>query len=112
MQYGSGQDWMIPDHDEGIKQLKYAYDQGINVSSPLCTPPLDFRLTAAKTFDTANVYSAGESEVILGKFLSQHKIPRESVVILTKTYNTEGTEEEKGPAGWTNHRGLSRKVGL
>lgn len=25
---------MIPDHDEGIRQLKYAYDKGINVSPP------------------------------------------------------------------------------
>jgi hypothetical protein len=32
MQYGSLQDWMIPDHEEGIRQLKYAYDKGINVS--------------------------------------------------------------------------------
>lgn len=32
MQYGSGQGWMIPDHEEGIRQLKYAYDKGINVS--------------------------------------------------------------------------------
>lgn len=23
---------MIPDHEEGIRQLKYAYDKGINVS--------------------------------------------------------------------------------
>ena len=64
----------------------------------------------AQTFDTANTYSAGESEVILGKFLKQHKIPRESVVILTKTFNTDGKLEDKGPAGFTNHRGLSRKV--
>lgn len=90
MQYGSA-DWMINDHDEAIKQLKYAYDKGINA------------------FDTANVYSAGESEVILGKFLAQHKIPRESVVILTKTYNPDGKPEDRGPAGLANHRGLSRK---
>ncbi len=32
MQYGSGSEWMIPDHAEGIRQIKYAYDQGINVS--------------------------------------------------------------------------------
>jgi hypothetical protein len=31
MQYGSGSDWMISDHEEGIRQLKYAYDKGINV---------------------------------------------------------------------------------
>jgi aryl-alcohol dehydrogenase-like predicted oxidoreductase len=63
-----------------------------------------------QTFDTANTYSAGESEVILGKFLKAHQIPRESVVIMTKTYNTDGKLEDKGPAGWTNHQGLSRKV--
>ncbi|RSH92127.1 hypothetical protein EHS25_008542 [Saitozyma podzolica] len=91
MTYGSGQEWMIADHDEGIRQMKYAYDQGIN------------------TFDTANVYSAGESEVILGKFLKQHKIPREAVVILTKTFNPDGKAEDRGPAGLANHRGLSRK---
>lgn len=85
---------MIPDHDEGVRQMKYAYDKGIN------------------TFDTANVYSAGESEVILGKFLKQHKIQRESVVIMTKTYNPDGTDEARGPAGMANQRGLSRKVSL
>lgn len=36
------------------------------------------------TFDTANVYSNGESERLLGKALKQYKIPREEVVILTK----------------------------
>ena len=29
---------------------------------------------------------------------------------MTKTYNTDGKLEDKGPAGWTNQRGLSRKV--
>jgi aryl-alcohol dehydrogenase-like predicted oxidoreductase len=48
--------------------------------------------------------------VILGKFLKQHQIPRESVVILTKTYNPDGTDEERGPAGMANQRGLNRKV--
>lgn len=71
---------------------RYAYDKGIN------------------TFDTANTYSAGESEVILGKFLKQHTIPRESVVIMTKTYNPDGTDEARGPAGMANQRGLNRKV--
>ena len=36
------------------------------------------------TFDTANVYSNGESERILGKALRVHDIPRENVVIMTK----------------------------
>jgi len=91
MQYGSGQDWMIPDHDEGVRQLKYAYDKGIH------------------SFDTANVYSNGESEIILGKFLKAHDINRESVVILTKTFNPDAKAEDLGPAGLINHRGSSRK---
>ena len=36
MQYGSGAQWMIADHAEGVRQLKYAYDQGINVSKMSC----------------------------------------------------------------------------
>jgi predicted aldo/keto reductase-like oxidoreductase len=111
MQYGSGQEWMIPDHEEGVKQLKYAYDKGINVSTPLILVIFGFKIEfGVQTFDTANTYSAGESEVILGKFLKQHEIPREAVVILTKTFNPDGTEEERGPAGLNNHRGLNRKV--
>jgi len=41
MQYGSGQDWMIRDHEEGIRQLKYAYDKGINVSPTHIVSHLD-----------------------------------------------------------------------
>lgn len=36
------------------------------------------------TFDTANVYSNGESERVLGKALKEYNIPRENVVIMTK----------------------------
>jgi len=36
------------------------------------------------TFDTADVYSNGESERILGKALKEYNISRESVVITTK----------------------------
>ena len=31
MQYGSQASWMINDHDEAIRQLKYAYGIGVNV---------------------------------------------------------------------------------
>ena len=44
----------------------HRYDNGIN------------------TFDTADLYSDGESERILGKALKAHNIPRENVVIMTK----------------------------
>lgn len=32
MTYGSSFKWMISDEQEAIKHMKYAYDQGINVS--------------------------------------------------------------------------------
>ena len=46
--------------------ITHRYDNGIN------------------TFDTANVYSDGDSERILGRALKVHNIPRENVVIMTK----------------------------
>jgi aryl-alcohol dehydrogenase-like predicted oxidoreductase len=46
----------------------------------------------------------------LGKFLKAHDINRESVVILTKTFNPDAKAEDLGPAGLVNHRGSSRKV--
>jgi aryl-alcohol dehydrogenase-like predicted oxidoreductase len=39
-----------------------------------------------QTFDTADIYSHGHSELILGKALKQMGAPRESVVILTKVF--------------------------
>lgn len=37
-----------------------------------------------QTFDTANVYSNGESEIILGKAIKQHNLPRDEIVVMTK----------------------------
>jgi aryl-alcohol dehydrogenase-like predicted oxidoreductase len=51
-------------------------------------------------FDTANVYSSGKSEEVLGKFLSANT-RREDVVIATKVHGVM----REGPNG----RGLSRK---
>lgn len=69
-----------------------------------------------QTFDTANVYSDGESERILGKAIKEIGAPRSSFVIMTKVYAAvlppgvppEGRNnlEEYGVA---NGRGLSRK---
>ena len=100
MTYGSGFEWMISDEQEAIKQMKYAYDQGINVSHT------DSSLSYQQTFDTANVDSQGESEILLGKMLKQHNIPRESVVIMTKTFNpvslkTRSSWKELIEGGWT-----------
>src|SRR5512138_527910 len=52
-------------------------------------------------FDTANVYSQGVSEIVLGRALRDLAVRREDVVIATKVYFPMGA----GP----NDRGLSRK---
>ncbi|HZV87871.1 MAG TPA: aldo/keto reductase [Candidatus Binatus sp.] len=52
-------------------------------------------------FDTANVYSAGASEEVLGRFLKAN-VRRESVVIATKVHGVMRDEP--------NGRGLSRKA--
>lgn len=57
--------------------MKAAYDQGLN------------------TWDTANVYSNGLSEVVVGKALKKYQIPRHKVVILTKCYHAVSED----PAG-------------
>jgi 1-deoxyxylulose-5-phosphate synthase len=52
-------------------------------------------------FDTANVYSGGESEAVVGRFLKAN-VRRESVVIATKVHGVMREEP--------NGRGLSRKA--
>lgn len=78
MSFGSSdwQEWVI-NEAEALPLLKHAYDSGLN------------------TWDTADVYSNGRSEEIVGKALKQYKIPREKVVILSKCYfgvSDEGTQ--------------------
>ncbi|KAF9069368.1 aryl-alcohol dehydrogenase [Rhodocollybia butyracea] len=101
MSYGSPQwqPWILGE-EEGIKHIKAAYDAGINA------------------FDTANVYSNGLSEVILGKAIKQHQFPREEIVVMTKLYGavgktpgtlTMGTKQDLDKMGYVNQRGLSRK---
>ncbi|KIM20306.1 hypothetical protein M408DRAFT_37702, partial [Serendipita vermifera MAFF 305830] len=67
MSYGD-KDWQpwVLGEEEGIKHIKAAFAAGIN------------------TFDTANMYSDGESERILGKAIKEIGAPRSSFVILTK----------------------------
>lgn len=57
--------------------MKAAYDQGLN------------------TWDTANVYSNGLSEIVVGKALKKYQIPRHKVVILTKCFHAVSED----PAG-------------
>lgn len=82
---------------EGLELLKAAYDAGL------------------RTFDTADVYSNGRSELLLGEFIKEYNIPRESIVILSKGYfavHEEADEiigTEKPSFELMNRKGLSRK---
>lgn len=78
MMFGS---WGNPDHEDCIRTIHRALDAGINF------------------VDTANGYSEGESEVIVGKALRDR---REGIVLATKVWAPVGP----GP----NQRGLSRKA--
>ncbi|CAL9731526.1 putative aryl-alcohol dehydrogenase Aad16p [Monosporozyma unispora] len=107
MSYGDSKwgDWVMDDEDKVFEILKFAYDQGL------------------RTFDTADCYSNGKSERLLGKFLKKYNIKRETVVILTKIfYPIDENEDGMGMMdsfnpnpntldniNLTNQRGLSRK---
>ena len=67
-------------------------------SQPFLRQALDLGITF---FDTANVYSSGASEEVLGRFLRTH-VRRESVVVATKVHGTMRAEP--------NGKGLSRKA--
>ena len=68
-------------------------------------------------WDTANVYSNGESERIIGKAIKKYEIPRHKVVILTKCIAAVGEEpglrtmlyqkEMAGSKDYINQRGTS-----
>ena len=82
MSFGSGFEWMLP-QEPSFQIIRKALDLGINF------------------FDTADVYSAGESELILGRALRTFGVKRDDAVVATKVFQAMGP----GP----NQRGLSRK---
>ena len=64
--------WGERDHDESIRIIHRALDAGINF------------------IDTADVYSAGESEEIVGRALAGGK--RDDVILATKVHGTMGED--------------------
>ncbi|OLZ42022.1 aldo/keto reductase [Natrinema saccharevitans] len=82
MSFGTGREWML-DPEESEALIDRAIDLGINF------------------FDTANVYSTGESEEILGDALAGYD--RDSHVVATKVF---GEMDPDNP----NASGLSRKA--
>jgi aryl-alcohol dehydrogenase-like predicted oxidoreductase len=73
--------WGNPDHEESVRIIGRALDAGINF------------------IDTADVYSGGESEEIVGKALAG--IRRDHVVLATKAHGTMGDD--------VNEQGNSRR---
>ncbi|KAJ7031350.1 aryl-alcohol dehydrogenase [Mycena alexandri] len=102
MSYGNPNylgNWVLPE-EEASKHIKAAYDAGINA------------------FDTANVYSNGLSEEVLGRAIKEHKLPRDEIVILTKLFLPVSRNPDEflfapaevfDAARYTNQYGLSRK---
>jgi len=84
MSYGDKKwrDWVLT-ADEAREHFKFAIDSGINF------------------FDTANVYSAGVSEEITGRWLGE-MARRDEIVVATKVYGPMGAGQNRG--------GLSRKA--
>ncbi|KAK2629768.1 hypothetical protein QTJ16_000588 [Diplocarpon rosae] len=84
--------------------IKACYDAGINF------------------YDTANAYSSGVSEEILGKAIKQYSLPRGNIVVATKLWAPVGhrfgdawedplamSVDERDRRGYINGYGLSRK---
>ena len=84
MTYGSKKwrEWVL-EEDEARPLVRAAVEGGINF------------------FDTADMYSLGESEVVTGKLLREFQPRREELVIATKVFNPV--------SDGVNDRGLSRK---
>lgn len=81
-----------------IKPGSHAWALNEEESQPFLRQALEVGINF---FDTANVYSAGASEEVLGRFLKAN-VRRESVVIATKVHGVMRDEP--------NGRGLSRKA--
>ena len=79
--------WGEPDHDVSIKIIHRALDAGINF------------------IDTADVYSQGESESIVGKALAGGR--RDDIILATKVHSQMGVG--LGERGDPNKRGNSRR---
>lgn len=102
MSYGNAYgrfDFSIPE-EEALPILDHCYQSGLNF------------------FDTANIYSNGNSEEILGNAIKRYQWCRERIVIATKVWGPVGrgledplswTEEKRDSAGYVNQYGLSRK---
>ena len=94
-----GQIWTVDAGTKALPLLKAAYDRGVNtVSLQLWSYSIRLRYAPADNvqWDTANVYSNGSSEEIIGRAIKKYNIPRHKLVICTKCCGTvrESNEAE------------------
>src|SRR5947209_10506272 len=84
MTYGSSKwrPWVL-EYEQSLPLIRQAIEAGVNF------------------FDTADMYSLGASEEVLGRALKDFGPSRDKVVIATKVFNAMGDDP--------NQRGLSRK---
>ncbi|KAF9888740.1 hypothetical protein FE257_008315 [Aspergillus nanangensis] len=93
--------WIL-DEEKALSILKAAYDRGLT------------------TWDTANNYSNGRSEEIIGKAIQKYNIPRHKVIIMTKcwapvsehenVYVVPYAEQMGADKEYVNQFGLSRQA--
>jgi aryl-alcohol dehydrogenase-like predicted oxidoreductase len=67
------------DEESSLKILKAAYDIGMT------------------SWDTANAYGNGLSEIVIGKAIQKFELPRQKLVIMTKIWGFVGEEPELAP---------------
>lgn len=93
-------DWVIEDKEKVFAIMKKCYDSGL------------------RTFDTADTYSNGYSEILLREFMEKYKIKRDRIVILTKLFFpldpdipgfTAKTRSQFPAYEYINSQGCSRK---
>jgi aryl-alcohol dehydrogenase-like predicted oxidoreductase len=88
MSYGSKEwaKWVLGE-EEGIKHIKAAWVPSSHLASIILILIYISSYDAGiQTFDTANLYSNGESERILGKAIKQLNLPRDEIVVMTKVW--------------------------
>ncbi|KAK0475029.1 aryl-alcohol dehydrogenase [Armillaria luteobubalina] len=117
MTYGTPawQGWVLPE-EEGIKHIKIAFVHSLSAIRNIDLSYYSYD-AGINTFDTANFYSNGQSEITLGKAIKEHNLPRDEIVVMTKVFFTVGKEPgelyiaplDSEKAGYVNQHGLSRK---
>ena len=91
----------VKNRKESLPLLKAAFDAGVN------------------TWDTANMYSNGVSEEIIGEAIQKYSIPRSQIVIMTKAYfpvcedqigTSNAAPEIRTDPRYVNRCGLGRRA--